>query len=113
MLLPALQKSIIYYFNNYKMISAHIPHNESARLQDLHDSGLLDTPEETEFDEIVKLASDLCDMPISLISLVDENRQWFKAKIGLEDNETHRDFSFCAHAILQEDLFEVPDTLQD
>src|ERR1700753_1779671 len=95
------------------MISAPIPQNENARLQDLQQSGLLDSPQEEEFDEIVKFASDLCDMPISLISLVDANRQWFKAKIGLEDNETHRDFSFCAHAILQEDLFEVPDTLQD
>ncbi len=95
------------------MISAPIPKNESVRLQDLQDSGLLDTPQEAEFDEIVQFASMLCDMPISLISLVDANRQWFKAKVGLEDNETHRDFSFCAHAILQEDLFEVHDTLQD
>ena len=95
------------------MIAAPIPQNESARLQDLHESGLLDTPNESEFDEIVRLASDLCEMPISLISLVDTNRQWFKAKVGLESQETNRDFSFCAHAILQEDLFEVPDTLQD
>jgi signal transduction histidine kinase len=95
------------------MISAPIPQNENVRLQDLHESGLLDTPQEDEFNEIVRFASILCNMPISLISLVDSNRQWFKAKVGLESNETHRDFSFCAHAILQEDLFEVPDTLQD
>jgi len=95
------------------MISAPPPLNEGARLQDLHDSGLLDSPQEAEFDEIVKFASILCNMPISLISLVDSNRQWFKAKVGLNESETHRDFSFCAHAILQEELFEVPDTWED
>jgi signal transduction histidine kinase len=95
------------------MISAPIPKNENARLQDLYDSGLLDSPQEEEFDEIVRFASTLCNMPISLISLVDSNRQWFKAKIGLDENETNRDFSFCAHAILQEDLFEVQDTWKD
>jgi signal transduction histidine kinase len=95
------------------MVTAQIPNNENTRLQDLQDSGLLDTPQEAEFDEIVRFASALCNMPISLISLVDSNRQWFKAKVGLDASETHRDFSFCAHAILQEDLFEVRDTLED
>ena len=95
------------------MVTAQIPKNENTRLRDLQDSGLLDTPQESEFDEIVRFASALCNMPISLISLVDSNRQWFKAKVGLDANETHPDFSFCAHAILQEDLFEVRDTLED
>ena len=95
------------------MISARIPENENTRLQDLQDSGLLDSPAEAEFDEIVAFASDLCNMPISLISLVDSNRQWFKARIGLNAIETNRDISFCSHAILEDHLFEVPDTLND
>src|ERR1700753_1371320 len=95
------------------MISAPIPQNENARLQDLQQSGLLDSPQEEEFDEIVKFASQLCNMPISLISLVDSNRQWFKARVGLEATETNRDVSFCSHAILADQLFEVKDTLKD
>jgi signal transduction histidine kinase len=95
------------------MISPNIPSNESVRLHDLYRSNLLDTPEEQEFNEIVSLASDLCDMPISLITLVDADRQWFKARIGLEVTETTRDVSFCGHAILQDELFEVPDALLD
>jgi signal transduction histidine kinase len=95
------------------MISAKIPENESTRLNALYQSDLLDTPHEAEFDEIVKLASSICNTPISLISLVDSNRQWFKARIGLNVSETNRDVSFCSHAILQDQLFEVKDTLQD
>ena len=95
------------------MISAKIPLNESARLQDLHNSGLLDSPQEDEFDEIVRFASLLCNMPISLISLVDSNRQWFKARVGLAAKETDRDISFCSHAILQDQLFEISDTTKD
>jgi len=95
------------------MVSAQIPDNESVRLSALHESGLLDTPREAEFDEIVKFASLLCDTPISLISLVDADRQWFKARIGLDVDETNRDVSFCSHAILQDQLFEVRDTILD
>lgn len=95
------------------MTSAPIPENESTRLRDLYDSNLLDTPQEVEFDEIVKLASSICNTPISLISLVDSNRQWFKARVGLPVSETHRDISFCSHAILQDQLFEIRDTLED
>ena len=95
------------------MIPAIIPENENNRLQDLHNSKLLDTPQEDEFDEIVKFASQLCNTPISLISLVDSNRQWFKARIGLDATETSRDIAFCSHAILQDNLFEIRDTLND
>ena len=95
------------------MISAQIPDNELKRLQDLQGSGLLDTPHETEFDEIVKFASSICNTPISLISLVDASRQWFKARVGLNISETTREISFCSHAILQDHLFEVNDALQD
>jgi len=75
--------------------------------------GLLDTPHEEEYDEIVKFASQLCDKPISLISLIDADRQWFKARIGLEVDETSRDVAFCSHAILDDQLFEVPDASLD
>lgn len=95
------------------MITAPIPHNETDRLKDLHRSQLLDSAHEQEFDEIVKFASQICSMPISLISLVDSNRQWFKARIGLDVDETNRDISFCSHAILQDQLFEIPDALLD
>ena len=95
------------------MISAKIPENENSRLHDLYESGLLDTPREVEFDEIVELASSLCNMPISLITLIDSNRQWFKASKGIDVTETSRDVSFCSHAILQDQLFEVPDTMED
>jgi len=95
------------------MISARIPENENVRLSALHEIGLLDSPQEAEFDEIVKFASMLCNTPISLISLVDSDRQWFKARIGLDVDETNRDVSFCSHAILQDQLFEVRDTILD
>jgi signal transduction histidine kinase len=92
---------------------ASLPVNEAGRLKDLYSTELLDTPHEQEFDDIVKLASDLCEVPISLISLVDANRQWFKARIGLDVDETNRDISFCSHAILQDEVFEVPDASLD
>lgn len=95
------------------MIEARLPENEEARLQDLYRTGLLDSPQEEEFNDIVKFASSLCDMPISLISLVDANRQWFKARVGLDAPQTDREISFCSHAILQDQLFEIPDATQD
>ncbi|MBW4891327.1 GAF domain-containing sensor histidine kinase [Mucilaginibacter sp. HMF5004] len=95
------------------MIAPIFPANEDKRLQDVYRSQLLDTPEETEFDEIVQLASDLCNTPISLITILDTERQWFKAKVGLDATETTREVSFCGHAILQDELFEIPDALKD
>jgi signal transduction histidine kinase len=95
------------------MVPARIPENENKRLQDLYNSRLLDSPQESEFDEIVQFASALCNTPISLISLVDANRQWFKAKVGINLNETNREISFCAHAILEDQLLEIQDATQD
>jgi len=86
---------------------------EILRLRTLEQFEILDTEPESDFDEIVRLASHLCETPISLISLIDEHRQWFKAKTGLEINETHRDFAFCAHAIHQDDLMIVEDATLD
>ena len=86
---------------------------ELARVEALRGTGLLDTPSELEFDEIVQLAAEICATPISLVSLVDSQRQWFKAVLGLSARETPRDVSFCSHAIRQPGLFIVEDATKD
>ena len=87
--------------------------NEAGRLEVLWQYGLLDTPPEVELDDVATIAARVCGTPIALISLIDENRQWFKARHGLDLQETPRDIAFCAHAILGTDLLIVPDTLED
>jgi len=86
---------------------------EADRLAALLDLKILDTPREKEYDELVRLAAAICGAPISLVSLVDHDRQWFKAAIGIPVRETHRSLSFCAHAIHQEDVFLVDDATSD
>ncbi len=95
------------------MISAELPENEIERLKALERYNVLDTNAEADFDELVKLASQICETPISLVSLIDSTRQWFKAKIGMESNETSREIAFCAHGILKNELMEVNDATQD
>ncbi|MBC7700906.1 GAF domain-containing protein [Aquabacterium sp.] len=95
------------------MKAAPIPANDQQRLQALRDLLILDTPAEERFDKLVAFAAGEFDMPIALISLVDENRQWFKAKVGLTTCETSRDISFCAHALESPDFLIVPDTRAD
>jgi diguanylate cyclase (GGDEF)-like protein/PAS domain S-box-containing protein len=86
---------------------------ETQRLNALADLDILDTPEEHEYDELVRLASQICATPISLVSLVDHERQWFKAAVGLEAKETPRDVSFCSHAIQKPGLFVIENAVDD
>jgi anti-sigma regulatory factor (Ser/Thr protein kinase) len=90
-----------------------MPTPETARLDALRAYRLLDTDPEQAFDDLALLASEICGTPIALITLVDENRQWFKAHVGTSLRETDRGISFCAHAIEQRDVFVVPDALND
>lgn len=95
------------------MIPAAPLPNEDERLAELQRYDILDSPAERDFEEIVDLASQICGTDISLISLIDERRQWFKARKGLEATETDRDIAFCTHALHGDDIFEIPDATQD
>lgn len=94
-------------------MATQVSHHEKKRLKVLWQYDVLDTVPEEVFDDLTELAGRICEAPIALISLVDEDRQWFKSKIGVTLNETSRDISFCAHAIHHEGLFIVPDAAKD
>jgi excisionase family DNA binding protein len=87
--------------------------DERARLAAVGATGLVDTDEEARFDRIARLATMVTGSPIALISLLTSTRQWFKARIGLAPRETPRDWAFCSHAVLQDDMFVVEDALAD
>lgn len=95
------------------MQEPRLPENEAARIATLHSLKILDTPRDDRFDRYTRIAARIFDMPIALISLVDESRQWFKSVEGFDASETPREFSFCGHAILGDDVFEVRNTRQD
>ena len=87
--------------------------NDAARVASLQKYAILDTEPEQTFDDLVLLASFICNTPIALISLVDADRQWFKSSVGVSISETPREFAFCDTAIRQPDILVVPDTLND
>ncbi|RZM74759.1 GAF domain-containing protein [Pseudoalteromonas rubra] len=90
-----------------------LPDNEALRLKTLHDLKALDTLPDAELDRLTEFAAHVFNVPIALISLVDSDRQWFKSKVGLDAEQTHRDISFCGHAICQEGVFVVDNALKD
>jgi len=94
-------------------MKAPLPTNEVERLAALKEYHILDTGTEQSYDDITTLAAHICEVPIAMISLVDEVRQWFKSKVGLEQQQTSRDVAFCAHAILQNEPFIVGDATKD
>ncbi|MCG6168969.1 response regulator [Leptospira sp. FAT2] len=90
-----------------------VPDNENERLKSLDSYQIVDTAPEEKFDSLTQIAAFICNSSTALISLIDVNRQWFKAKVGMTDSETPRSFSFCQYAILQDDIFEIEDAKQD
>jgi diguanylate cyclase (GGDEF)-like protein len=95
------------------MIKPEVLKNEAERLHALRTLRILDTPYEERFDRVTRIAKRILNVSISLVSLIDEDRQWFKSKQGFEASETPRDISFCGHAINQDGLFIIPDTAKD
>src|SRR5947207_2721067 len=96
-----------------RMIAAQPPANEAARLAALRQLKVLDTAPEDELDDLTRLVAFICGTPMAVISLVDEDRQWFKSRVGIEEQETPRAISFCQYAILHRELFVVPDAALD
>src|SRR5947208_2403240 len=94
-------------------MKAQLPENETLRLDALRRDAILDTAPEERFDDLTRLAAHICGTPIAVISLIDADRQWFKSKVGLSVMETSRDIAFCAHTLMQTDLFVVRDALAD
>lgn len=95
------------------MLEPRTPHNENQRIETLLKLKILDTPETDRYDRYTRICNQLFGTPIAVISLVDRYRQWFKSVCGLDAKETPRNISFCGHAILTGDVFEVPDATQD
>ena len=94
-------------------MTAPIPENEVARVQALHQYAVLNTAPEPAYDQLAELAASICGTPLAAVSLIDSDRQWIKANVGLNFSETARDVAFCAHTIAQRDLLVVPDATRD
>lgn len=95
------------------MEKAPIPKNELQRIASLYSLHILDTPPENRFDNLTKLATEIFHVPISTLTLIDANREWFKSCQGLSDIEGERAISFCGHALVENEIMAVPDTLKD
>ncbi len=97
------------------MLKPPIPPDEPQRMETLREYHILDTAPEAVYDDIAHVAAGVCDTPIALIALIDGTRNWFKARVGVDDEltESPRDLSFCGHAILRSDIFEVTDAAVD
>lgn len=95
------------------MLAPALPSNEAERLEELHSYGPIDPVPDPDFDDLALLAAEICDTPIALVTLVDEDHQWLKGRTGTALTQTSREISFCGHAILGTDLFVVPDTAVD
>ena len=95
------------------MIEPSIPVHEEQRIRALHEFDIVDTEPEKEYDDIVTLAAHICSIGTAHISLIDSNKQWIKAKIGLGEQNLDRKLAFCAHTILEDDMFIVPDATKD
>ena len=95
------------------MMPPPVPADEAARLKALHRYGILDTMPEPAFDALVKLAAHIAGTPVALLSMVDEHRQWFKARVGLAVTETPRNVSYCAHVVAERLTVYVPDAFRD
>lgn len=95
------------------MIIAELPLDENERLKDLYSYDILNSASESDFDDLVELASQICECPVSLITLLDKDLQWFKSKKGIDGTSTSRDAAFCSHAILQDEVMVVENALQD
>jgi GAF domain-containing protein len=100
-------------FNLEVVMAAPSATTEAARIAALNRYAILDSEPEEAFDDLVLLAAHICRTPIAMLSLVDDHRQWFKSKVGVEVQETPRDISICAYAIEQNDLYIIPDTYKD
>lgn len=95
------------------MLFPAFPRNEPARLAALRNLQILDTPPEPAFDDIVRLAAQVCGTSMAAVTLIDEHRQWLMAALGMERGECPREDSFCAHTVLEDDLLVIDDTAAD
>lgn len=95
------------------MRPAPLPADEAERIEALRALDILDTEAEDRFDRVTRIACQVFSAPIALVSLVDSNRQWFKSRVGVNACETSRDFSFCAHALFEDEVLHVEDALKD
>jgi len=96
------------------MIAPNIPQNEKQRLKSLKSFGILDTLPEDDYDNITKIAAEICHVPVALITFIDDKRQWFKSHYGVDVTETPREYAFCTHAINDpENIFVIRDARED